>query len=57
MNNYPAPSADALSLSAFRHVVSLCDRYEDAWRSGEDPRIEDTWTPRRARGARSCSAS
>ena len=29
-----------------RHVDALCERFEVAWRGGEDPRIEDYLPPR-----------
>jgi serine/threonine-protein kinase len=41
MSDQPPPSGDSLSPSLWQRVDELCDRFEDAWKAGQRPRIED----------------
>ncbi len=40
-NDSNAPGGGSLALSKFRLTVEICDRFELAWRSGEEPTIEE----------------
>jgi hypothetical protein len=40
MNNPASPSSVAVPLSGERRVNERCDRFEAAWKAGEQPRIE-----------------
>jgi serine/threonine-protein kinase len=41
MSGVQSLHSDSLSESAWERIVRACDRYEDAWRAGRRPRIED----------------
>jgi eukaryotic-like serine/threonine-protein kinase len=41
MSGVQSLSGDGLSESAWEQIVRACDSYEDAWRAGQWPRIED----------------
>jgi hypothetical protein len=44
MSADPQPSSDFRSLSLEKRVDEACDRFEAAWRSGKQPRIEEYLT-------------
>jgi hypothetical protein len=41
MSDQPPPSRDSPSSSLLQRVDEICDRFEDAWKAGQRPRIED----------------
>jgi formylglycine-generating enzyme required for sulfatase activity len=41
MSDQPGPASEALSSSVVGRIDALCNRFEDAWRAGQRPRIED----------------
>src|SRR5262249_30516779 len=41
VSGHSHPSGDSLPSSKLQHVDEVCDRFEDAWKNGHQPRIED----------------
>jgi hypothetical protein len=41
MSDQSYPGGDALSRSLLQRVDEICDRFEDAWKTGQRPGIED----------------
>ena len=41
MSDAPQQTDPALSLECERHIDQVCDEFERAWKSGQQPRIED----------------
>jgi serine/threonine-protein kinase len=41
MSDQAPPGGDSLSLSVLQRRDEVCDRFEDAWKAGQRPRIED----------------
>jgi hypothetical protein len=41
VNEQPTPSSDSFSPSRLQRVDEICDRFEDAWKAGLRPWIED----------------
>src|SRR5262249_22952228 len=41
VSDQPHPSAVSLSASLIGRIDQVCDRFEDAWRAGQRPAIED----------------
>jgi serine/threonine protein kinase/WD40 repeat protein/tetratricopeptide (TPR) repeat protein len=41
MSDQPPPGGEALSTSLLQRVDESCDRFEEAWKTGQRPRIED----------------
>jgi hypothetical protein len=41
MNEQPAGGGESLSLSLLKRVDQVCSRFEEAWKAGRRPRIED----------------
>ena len=40
MSNQPRPASESPSPSLLRRVDAVCNRFEDAWRAGQQPRNE-----------------
>jgi hypothetical protein len=41
MSDQPRPHSESLSPSRLQRVDEVCDRFENAWKAGQRPRIED----------------
>lgn len=57
MNNVSFLSGDMLSLAALRRVDDICARFENLWRTGQRPRLEEFLNGTQGRSAGSCCAS